>query len=122
MFNLRKNKQGHILNSSKKTITSLDVSPDGKYVVTGEVSKFLVIFQVSQNLILYLSIHHDNIVLLKCGHLPNVRVWDTQEKAQVAEFSGHKYGINCVVCVFNNNISSLKFCVYHLTPVLRVNF
>ncbi|GAB6031726.1 hypothetical protein CHUAL_009471 [Chamberlinius hualienensis] len=67
LYNPRKNKQGHILNASKKTITCLDVSVDGKYVVTGE-----------------------------CGHLPNVRVWDIQEKVQVAEFSGHKYGINCV--------------------------
>ncbi|CAM1318924.1 WDR62 (predicted) [Pycnogonum litorale] len=65
--NARKNKQSHFINSSKKTITSLAYSWDGKYIVTGE-----------------------------CGHLPNVRVWDIQEKTQIAEFAGHKYGINCV--------------------------
>ncbi|GIY21089.1 mitogen-activated protein kinase-binding protein 1 [Caerostris extrusa] len=67
VYNVRKNKQGHILSSSKKTITSLAFSPDGKYLATGE-----------------------------CGHQPHVRVWDVQEKIQVAEFQGHKYGINCV--------------------------
>ncbi|XP_042907111.1 mitogen-activated protein kinase-binding protein 1 isoform X2 [Parasteatoda tepidariorum] len=67
IYNLRKNKQGHILSSSKKTITSLSFSSDGKYLSTGE-----------------------------CGHQPHVRVWDVQEKIQVAEFQGHKYGINCV--------------------------
>ncbi|GFT22246.1 mitogen-activated protein kinase-binding protein 1 [Nephila pilipes] len=67
VYNVRKNKQGHILSSSKKTITSLAFSSDGKYLATGE-----------------------------CGHQPHVRVWDVQEKIQVAEFQGHKYGINCV--------------------------
>ncbi|XP_035215773.1 mitogen-activated protein kinase-binding protein 1-like isoform X2 [Stegodyphus dumicola] len=67
LYNVRKNKQSHILSSSKKTITSLAFSSDGKYLATGE-----------------------------CGHQPHVRVWDVQEKVQVAEFQGHKYGINCV--------------------------
>nr|XP_033807792.1 mitogen-activated protein kinase-binding protein 1 isoform X2 [Geotrypetes seraphini] len=63
----RKNKQHHILNSSRKTITALAFSPDGKYLVTGE-----------------------------CGHMPAVRVWDVAERAQVAELQEHKYGIACV--------------------------
>ncbi|GBL94462.1 Mitogen-activated protein kinase-binding protein 1 [Araneus ventricosus] len=67
VYNVRKNKQGHILSPSKKTITSLAFSSDGKYLATGE-----------------------------CGHQPHVRVWDVQEKIQIAEFQGHKYGINCV--------------------------
>ncbi|XP_056666288.1 mitogen-activated protein kinase-binding protein 1 isoform X3 [Monodelphis domestica] len=67
LFNPRKHKQHHILNSSRKTITTLAFSPDGKYVVTGE-----------------------------SGHMPAVRVWDVVEHHQVAELQEHKYGIACV--------------------------
>ena len=66
-------------------------SEDGRYLVTGE-----------------------------CGHLPSVRVWDLQvsinqsqssilsldqsqdRQSCVAEFPGHKYGINCVAFAPNN--------------------
>ena len=67
-------------------------SEDGRYLVTGE-----------------------------CGHLPSVRVWDLQVRINnqsqdciltidqsqdrqscVAEFPGHKYGINCVAFAPNN--------------------
>ena len=48
-------------------------SEDGRYLVTGE-----------------------------CGHLPSVRVWDIQDRSCVAEFPGHKYGINCVAFAPNN--------------------
>jgi WD40 repeat protein len=70
LFNPKKNRQSHLLNSSRKTITCLAFSVDGRYLVTGE-----------------------------CGHLPSVRVWDLQESGgtQIAEFPGHKYGISCVV-------------------------
>ncbi|XP_014107542.1 PREDICTED: mitogen-activated protein kinase-binding protein 1 isoform X3 [Pseudopodoces humilis] len=67
LFNPRKNKQHHILNSSRKTITALAFSPDGKYLVTGE-----------------------------SGHMPAVRVWDVAERNQVAELQEHKYGVACV--------------------------
>ncbi|XP_034625028.1 mitogen-activated protein kinase-binding protein 1 isoform X3 [Trachemys scripta elegans] len=67
LFNPRKNKQHHILNSSRKTITALAFSPDGKYLVTGE-----------------------------SGHMPAVRVWDVAERTQVAELHEHKYGVACV--------------------------
>ncbi|XP_010142277.1 PREDICTED: mitogen-activated protein kinase-binding protein 1-like, partial [Buceros rhinoceros silvestris] len=67
LFNPRKNKQHHILNSSRKTITALSFSPDGKYLVTGE-----------------------------SGHMPAVRVWDVAERTQVAELQEHKYGVACV--------------------------
>ncbi|XP_061467336.1 mitogen-activated protein kinase-binding protein 1 isoform X3 [Rhineura floridana] len=67
LFNPRKNKQHHILNSSRKTITALAFSPDGKYLVTGE-----------------------------SGHMPAVRVWDVAERTQVAELREHKYGVACV--------------------------
>ncbi|XP_025105173.1 mitogen-activated protein kinase-binding protein 1-like isoform X6 [Pomacea canaliculata] len=67
LFNPRRNRQTHIFNSVKKTITSVAFSSDGKHLVTGE-----------------------------CGHQPAVRVWDVIEKTQVAEFHGHKFGVNCV--------------------------
>uniref|UniRef100_A0AAY5JZT0 Mitogen-activated protein kinase binding protein 1 n=1 Tax=Esox lucius TaxID=8010 RepID=A0AAY5JZT0_ESOLU len=67
LLNPKKNKQHHILNSSRKTITTLSFSPDGKYVVTGE-----------------------------SGHMPAVRVWEVAERSQVAELHEHKYGISCV--------------------------
>ncbi|XP_042560661.1 mitogen-activated protein kinase-binding protein 1-like [Clupea harengus] len=67
LLNPKKNKQQHILNTSRKAITTLAFSSDGKYLVTGE-----------------------------CGHLPAVRVWDVCEGSQVAELQGHKYGVSCV--------------------------
>ncbi|XP_060227525.1 mitogen-activated protein kinase-binding protein 1 isoform X3 [Meriones unguiculatus] len=67
LFSPRKHKQHHILNSSRKTITALAFSPDGKYLVTGE-----------------------------SGHMPAVRVWDVAERSQVAELQEHKYGVACV--------------------------
>ena len=78
LYNPRKNRQTHITNSSRKTITCLGFSEDGRHLVTGE-----------------------------CGHLPSVRVWDVQERTMVAEFPGHKFGINCVVSLnsFWNNFT-----------------
>ncbi|XP_042194064.1 mitogen-activated protein kinase-binding protein 1 [Callorhinchus milii] len=67
LFNPKKNKQHHIMNGSRKTITALAFSPDGKYLVTGE-----------------------------SGHMPAVRVWEVTERAQVAELQEHKYGVACV--------------------------
>ncbi|XP_018544297.1 mitogen-activated protein kinase-binding protein 1 isoform X2 [Lates calcarifer] len=67
LLNPRKNKQHHIFNSSRKAITTLAFSPDGKYVVTGE-----------------------------SGHMPAVRVWDVSERLQVSELQEHKYGVSCV--------------------------
>ncbi|KAK1875502.1 Mitogen-activated protein kinase-binding protein 1 [Dissostichus eleginoides] len=64
---MSQNKQHYIFNSSRKAITTLAFSPDGKYVVTGE-----------------------------SGHMPAVRVWDASERLQVAELQEHKYGISCV--------------------------
>ncbi|XP_023663006.1 WD repeat-containing protein 62 isoform X2 [Paramormyrops kingsleyae] len=63
----RKNKQSHILNTSRKTFTALAFSQDGKYLVTGE-----------------------------SGHMPCVRVWDVADRTQVAEEQCHKYGVACV--------------------------
>ncbi|XP_057715506.1 mitogen-activated protein kinase-binding protein 1 isoform X1 [Corythoichthys intestinalis] len=63
----RKNKQRHIFNASRKTITTLAFSPDGKHVVTGE-----------------------------SGHMPAVRVWEVCSGTQVASLQEHKYGVACV--------------------------
>ncbi|CAI9729696.1 mitogen-activated protein kinase-binding protein 1-like isoform X3 [Octopus vulgaris] len=67
IFYPRRNKQTHIFNASKKTITAVAFSGDGKHLVSGE-----------------------------SGHQPAVRVWDVEEKVQIAQFHGHKFGINCV--------------------------
>ncbi|XP_070705443.1 mitogen-activated protein kinase-binding protein 1-like [Pempheris klunzingeri] len=66
LLNPKKNRQHHII-ASRKTITALSFSPDGKYLVTGE-----------------------------SGHLPAVRLWDVAERRQVAELQTHKYGVSCV--------------------------
>nr|XP_057946593.1 mitogen-activated protein kinase-binding protein 1-like [Doryrhamphus excisus] len=63
----RKNKQRHIFNTWRKTITTLAFSPDGKHMVTGE-----------------------------SGHMPAVRVWEVATGAQVAKLQEHKYGVACV--------------------------
>uniref|UniRef100_A0A8C6LP75 Mitogen-activated protein kinase binding protein 1 n=1 Tax=Nothobranchius furzeri TaxID=105023 RepID=A0A8C6LP75_NOTFU len=73
LLNPKKNKQSHIINTSRKTITALSFSPDGKYLVTGE-----------------------------CGHLPAVRLWDLSERCQVTELQKHKFGISCVAFSPNN--------------------
>ncbi|CAK6962647.1 mitogen-activated protein kinase-binding protein 1-like [Scomber scombrus] len=67
LLNPKKNRQHHIINTSRKTITALSFSPDGRYLVTGE-----------------------------SGHLPAVRLWDVAERRQVAELQEHKYGVSCV--------------------------
>ncbi|XP_076874329.1 mitogen-activated protein kinase-binding protein 1-like [Brachyhypopomus gauderio] len=67
LLNPKKNKQQHIINTSRKTITALSFSSDGKYLVTGET-----------------------------GHLPAVRVWDVSAGSQVIELQDHKYGVACV--------------------------
>ncbi|XP_045770554.1 mitogen-activated protein kinase-binding protein 1 isoform X6 [Maniola jurtina] len=72
LYNSRKNRQTHVLNASRKSVTCVAFSPDGRYLATGE-----------------------------CGHAPAVRVWDLQDPSasgavQIAEFPGHTHGVNCV--------------------------
>ncbi|CAH4032368.1 unnamed protein product [Pieris brassicae] len=72
LYNVRKNRQAHVLNASRKSVTCVAFSPDGRYLATGE-----------------------------CGHAPAVRVWDLQDPmasgaVQIAEFPGHTHGVNCV--------------------------
>ncbi|XP_074423339.1 WD repeat-containing protein 62 [Larus michahellis] len=87
ILNPRDNTQRHLLNTSRyppkllqskpvvkenpifsrKTLSALAFSPDGKLIVTGEN-----------------------------GHRPAVRVWDVEERAQVSALHGHKHGVACV--------------------------
>ncbi|XP_061609598.1 mitogen-activated protein kinase-binding protein 1-like isoform X3 [Phyllopteryx taeniolatus] len=67
LLNPRKNRQQHLINTSRKTITALSFSQDGKYLVTGE-----------------------------SGHLPAVRLWDVSECRLVSELQKHEYGVSCV--------------------------
>ena len=94
LYNPRKNRQSHITNSSRKTITCLGFSDDGRHLVTGE-----------------------------CGHLPSVRVWDIHDRSCVAEFPGHKYGINCVAFAPNNkyivSVSRSIIIIIIITKPLR---
>ena len=78
LLNTRKNRQNHIINPSRKTITSLAFSEDGRYLVTGE-----------------------------CGHAPCVRIWDVAERQQISEFPGHKYGVNVVAFAPNGKFSTI---------------
>ncbi|XP_017157686.1 mitogen-activated protein kinase-binding protein 1-like isoform X2 [Poecilia reticulata] len=73
LLNPKKDRQHHIINTSRKTITALSFSPDGKHLVTGE-----------------------------SGHLPAIRLWDVAERRQVAELQKHKYGVSCVAFSPNN--------------------
>ncbi|KAM9207938.1 WD repeat-containing protein 62-like [Leptosomus discolor] len=63
----RENKQRHIVNASRKTLSALAFSPDGKLIVTGE---------------------H--------GHRPSVRVWAAEDGAQLSALHGHRHGVACV--------------------------
>ncbi|XP_043961955.1 mitogen-activated protein kinase-binding protein 1-like isoform X3 [Gambusia affinis] len=73
LLNPKKDRQHHIINTSRKAVTALSFSPDGKHLVTGE-----------------------------SGHLPAVRLWDVAERRQVAELQRHKYGVSCVAFSPNN--------------------
>ncbi|XP_059355254.1 mitogen-activated protein kinase-binding protein 1-like [Carassius carassius] len=67
LLNPAENTQQHLINSSRKSISTLSFSSDGRYLVTGE-----------------------------SGHLPAVRVWDVSEGSLVSELLEHKYGVSCV--------------------------
>ncbi|XP_034756679.1 mitogen-activated protein kinase-binding protein 1-like [Etheostoma cragini] len=101
LLNPKKNRQHHIINTSRKTITALCFSPDGKYLVTGE-----------------------------SGHLPAVRLWDVAERRQLAELQKHKYGISCVafspdskyvVSVGNQHDMMVNVCAWKKNVVVAAN-
>ncbi|XP_050995300.1 mitogen-activated protein kinase-binding protein 1-like isoform X2 [Labeo rohita] len=67
LLNPATNTQQHLINSSRKAISTLSFSSDGRYLVTGE-----------------------------SGHLAAVRVWDVSDGSLVSELQEHKYGVSCV--------------------------
>lgn len=52
------------------------------------------------------------------GHRPAVRIWDVEEKTQVAEMLGHKYGVACVA--FSPNMKHIVSMGYQHDMVLNV--
>ncbi|ERE52967.1 mitogen-activated protein kinase-binding protein 1 isoform 2, partial [Cricetulus griseus] len=52
------------------------------------------------------------------GHRPAVRIWDVEEKSQVAEMLGHKYGVACVA--FSPNMKHIVSMGYQHDMVLNV--
>ena len=50
---------------------------------------------------------YKEFAVVQSGHLPAVRVWDLEERTQIAEFLGHKFGIVCVVSM--NSLSPTYF-------------
>ncbi|XP_029416955.1 WD repeat-containing protein 62 isoform X2 [Nannospalax galili] len=89
ILNPKENKQQHIFNTARKSLSALAFSPDGKYIVTGEN-----------------------------GHRPAVRIWDVEEKTQMAEMLGHKYGVACVA--FSPNMKHIVSMGYQHDMVLNV--
>ncbi|XP_012630407.2 WD repeat-containing protein 62 [Microcebus murinus] len=89
ILNPKENKQQHIFNTARKSLSAVAFSPDGKYIVTGEN-----------------------------GHRPAVRIWDVEEKSQVAEMLGHKYGVACVA--FSPNMKHIVSMGYQHDMVLNV--
>ncbi|XP_043851308.1 WD repeat-containing protein 62 [Dromiciops gliroides] len=85
----KKNEQQHIFNTARKALSALSFSPDGRYIVTGEN-----------------------------GHRPAVRIWDVEEKSQVAEMLGHKYGVACVA--FSPNMKHIVSMGYQHDMVVNV--
>ncbi|XP_074074916.1 WD repeat-containing protein 62 isoform X2 [Macrotis lagotis] len=85
----KKSKQQHIFNTARKALSALSFSPDGRYIVTGEN-----------------------------GHRPAVRIWDVEEKTQVAEMLGHKYGVACVA--FSPNMKYIVSMGYQHDMVVNV--
>ncbi|CAF89697.1 unnamed protein product, partial [Tetraodon nigroviridis] len=122
LLNPQKNKQQHIFNSSRKAITTLAFSPDGKYVVTGEVGRWggapctsahvlsarscWPHLQIWSTLICLVCVFMSSLappsvsiylwLRPQSGHLPAVRVWEVSERVQVGELLEHKYGVACV--------------------------
>uniref|UniRef100_A0A672Q7C2 Mitogen-activated protein kinase-binding protein 1-like n=1 Tax=Sinocyclocheilus grahami TaxID=75366 RepID=A0A672Q7C2_SINGR len=67
LLNPAKNTQQHLINSSRKSISTLSFSSDGRFLVTGE-----------------------------SGRLAAVCVWDVSEGSLVSQLQEHKYGVSCV--------------------------
>uniref|UniRef100_A0A4X2KCU5 Mitogen-activated protein kinase binding protein 1 n=1 Tax=Vombatus ursinus TaxID=29139 RepID=A0A4X2KCU5_VOMUR len=73
LFNPRKHKQHHILNSSRKTITALAFSPDGKYLVTGEKNIVVASNKVSSR-VMAVSFSEDCSYFVTAGNR-HIKFW-----------------------------------------------
>uniref|UniRef100_A0A4X2MAN8 WD repeat-containing protein 62 n=1 Tax=Vombatus ursinus TaxID=29139 RepID=A0A4X2MAN8_VOMUR len=60
----------------------------------------------------------DTACLLQNGHRPAVRIWDVEDKSQVAEMRGHKYGVACVA--FSPNMKHIVSMGYQHDMVVNV--
>ncbi|CAF3713690.1 unnamed protein product, partial [Rotaria sordida] len=68
LYNKDTQKQDFVINTTRKTITSLSISPDGRYLATGE-----------------------------SGHKPKVRVWDLNgDRKSCIELGDHEFSIDSV--------------------------
>ncbi|CAF1147995.1 unnamed protein product [Adineta steineri] len=77
LYDIHTQKQDFVISTARKAITSLSLSPDGRYLATGE-----------------------------CGHDPKVRVWDlTGDRTTCIELGDHKFAIDCVC--FSPNVDRL---------------
>ncbi|PWA27493.1 hypothetical protein CCH79_00000162 [Gambusia affinis] len=131
LLNPKKDRQHHIINTSRKAVTALSFSPDGKHLVTGEASMLLLLLRLGPTcpvtdassalcvgVTTWASAQRATLIL-PClpkpitdfaaqvaehasGHLPAVRLWDVAERRQVAELQRHKYGVSCVAFSPNN--------------------
>ncbi|EMP27075.1 WD repeat-containing protein 62 [Chelonia mydas] len=102
----------------RKTLSALSFSPDGKFIVTGEVSEVYYsayawngISDFSTNA----CMHGKPAVN---GHRPAVRVWDVEEKTQVSELHGHKHGVACVA--FSPNMKYIVSVGYQHDMIVNV--
>jgi WD40 repeat protein len=91
LFNSKKLNQTYLLNSSKKAITAVAFSQCGRFLATGE-----------------------------CGINPSVKVWELDSSPSnesncggtiIAEFTGHKYAVNCVVSGLYNEKNNFYFSI-----------
>ncbi|XP_068173513.1 WD repeat-containing protein 62-like isoform X2 [Antennarius striatus] len=103
LLHLKKNKQSHIINTSRKPFSALAFSHDGKYLATGEVGLCDVISLSKSGRVACRSVCVCVCVcMFQSGHMPCVRVWDV-DGGQVAEVQSHKYGVSCVAFSINSN-------------------
>lgn len=102
LFNSKKLSQTYLLNTSRKAITAVAYSQCGRYLATGEcvrTSHRLMRMQI-------LTVFYSPLFRSLQGINPTIKVWELELSPGnesnvagtiIAEFSGHKYAVNCVV-------------------------